>query len=33
MLAGDIGLTGQLCDVRDPEGSVFQLSQVTPHRD
>ena len=27
------GLTGPLCDGRDPEGNVFQLSQATPHRD
>jgi predicted enzyme related to lactoylglutathione lyase len=27
------GFTGPLCDGRDPEGNVFQLSQATPHRD
>lgn len=26
------GLTGPLCDGRDPEGNVFQLSQAAPHR-
>jgi hypothetical protein len=26
------GLTGPLCDGRDPEGNVIQLSQSTPHR-